>query len=379
MHPTKALPLLLCALALAGCSKYLPKLDEVIPDRSTEYRKSESLPDLEVPPDLSTEAIQDTMAVPDVDEAGTATYSSYQERVAARRQARELGLEDANAIQALADEQVIVVGGSAAVIWPDLGAFWAEEGFELDLDDPELGIVETEWRSSPTDLTREKFKVFAEPGEAPGTTVLYLSHVSEAQAPEGEELVWQAQPRNPALEAEVAGRLRARLGGAPLTPAAPATAAATEATEATAATAATAGAAATATASPAGSGAAGGEAELVSAGAGRLYLRVPQDFAGAWRDTGAALDRAGFRIVESDRARGLYYVRHTPQQDGEGKKGLMSRLAFWKGDEQDYQLSLTGVGDKTEIVVLDKDGDWDASPGAAEILQALQTALNNPG
>ena len=61
----------------AGCSRFVPKLDEVVPDKRTAYRKSETLPDLEVPPDLTTDAIQDRMAIP---EGGTASYSTYQQR-----------------------------------------------------------------------------------------------------------------------------------------------------------------------------------------------------------------------------------------------------------------------------------------------------------
>jgi uncharacterized lipoprotein len=78
--------LLAGALLLSGCS-YLPELDEVLPDKRTEYEKSESLPDLEIPPDLSSDSITDTMAVPDVDKTGAATFSTYQERNAIRERA----------------------------------------------------------------------------------------------------------------------------------------------------------------------------------------------------------------------------------------------------------------------------------------------------
>ena len=57
------LPLLFAALA--GCSRLTSKLDAVIPDNRTEYRKSRTLPDLEVPPDLTTDAIRDRMAIPE--------------------------------------------------------------------------------------------------------------------------------------------------------------------------------------------------------------------------------------------------------------------------------------------------------------------------
>lgn len=349
------------APGLAGCGKLMPKLDEIIPDRTLEYRKSESLPDLEVPPDLSIEAIQDTMAVPDIDESGTATFSSYQDRLAARARAREAGEADAAAIQALAEEQLIVVEGSGPGLWQQLRGFWAERGVELELDDAELGVLETGWLVSEEDFTRERYKIFAEPGQQPGTTVFYLSQIGEVQQPVGETLVWVERPRDTVQERRTALALGDHLGAASVTGpggAAPA--------PAPAPTPAVAGAPA------AGSG--GGAVELVSAGGGRVYLRVPADFAMAWRDTGEALGEGGFELQEADRGRGIYFVRYRPESDGE--EGLLSRLAFWREDAREYQLSLTGVGGQTEVVVLDEDGNWDASPGAAEILQSLRTALN---
>src|SRR2546430_9764238 len=68
---------LVSGFTLGGCG-----MDKVLPDKQHEYKKSQSLPDLEVPPDLSSESINDTMAVPEVDANGTATFSTYQERIA---------------------------------------------------------------------------------------------------------------------------------------------------------------------------------------------------------------------------------------------------------------------------------------------------------
>jgi uncharacterized lipoprotein len=52
-------------------------------------------------------------------------------------------------------------------------------------------------------------------------------------------------------------------------------------------------------------------------------------------------------------------------------------LKFWdrKGNEI-HQLSLTGVGDKTEVVVLDKDGKWETSDEAGQLLSRLHDEIN---
>ena len=124
----------ICAVSLlAGCSKLKPKLDEVLPDKRTVYKKSKSLPDLEVPPDLTTDAIRDQMAIPQGGE--TATYSTYQERQAQAKKQRELESTQDSAIQVLENEHILPVQGAAIQIWPQLRAFWSERGNGLELDD----------------------------------------------------------------------------------------------------------------------------------------------------------------------------------------------------------------------------------------------------
>ena len=55
----KKLLTLILSLLLAGTAAC-----GLFPDRSREYQQSESLPDLEIPPDLTRDAISDRMAIP---------------------------------------------------------------------------------------------------------------------------------------------------------------------------------------------------------------------------------------------------------------------------------------------------------------------------
>lgn len=123
-------------------------------------------------------------------------------------------------------------------------------------------------------------------------------------------------------------------------------------------------------------------AEVLEAGEGKVYLALPEDFASAWTSLGSALNKAGLEIEEEDRARGIYYVRYSGAEGGSADKkeqGLLSRLAFWKKDDgwSHYQLSLTGVGDKTEVVILDQKGNWDTSAEAGKILNRIQAVMSN--
>lgn len=383
-------------VATSGCSKLVPRLDEVVSDNRKQYQKAETLPDLEVPPDLSTEAIRDRMAIPEGGEA--ARFSTFQERRAARQKSEEIEQSQSSAIRVLENEHVLAVDGAAVQVWPKLREFWQAQGYALELDDVELGVIETAWNEGADELSRDKFKIFAEAGEKPGTTVLYVSHEAQELVPQGEELVWQRRAREGDQERSMAERLQEFMSGAPVTRTAQAADGASTAvvadTDAGAADptdeldevvgaplapAATAddasapviGADAPATGGPQ-------HAELVSVGGGKLYLTLAEDFPSAWKTTGRALERAGVQVKDSDKGRGVYLVELAAAAGAEAESGVLGKLKFWdRGKGTEFQVSLTGVGDKTEVVVLDRDGRWETGDQAGTLLNKLQDALNS--
>lgn len=370
----------LVALSLSACSK-LPTFDEVAQDNRREYRKSVSLDDLEVPPDLSTDAIRDRMAIPEGGEA--ARYSTFQERRAERQRQVEVERSQTSAIRVLENEHVLAVDGAPVQVWPKLESFWQGLGYQLELNDVELGVIETAWVEDESELARTKFKVFAEADAAAGTTVLYVSHESEELVPQGEDLVWQRGKRNVELEGRVVERLQEHVTGvsAPAVAAAPAPAFAPQSgpgdTYPTATPAAApAPAPLVGTAAPVTTGPR--HAELVTVGGGKAYLTVDQDFPTAWKTTGRALEKAGVDVRDSDKGRGVYVVGMAAGTAGGESPGVWKKLKFWDRNRgSEYQVSLTGVGDKTEVVVLDKDGRWETGDHASELLSRLHDALNS--
>jgi len=373
----------LVVVILTGCSQLVPKLDEVLPDRRTEYKKSKSLPDLEVPPDLTTDAIQDRMAIPNSGEA--ASFSTFQERAAERKRDEDLERSESSAIKLLENETVLAVEGVTVQIWPRLRSFWNGLGYELELDDEELGVIETTWNENQEELVRDKFKVFAEPGEEAGTTLLYVSHRGEELVPQGDNLIWQARARDVALERRIVERIQQDLGGggggggagsdatvdtgSGGLPAAPVPAGAQPgAVGETYEPEAEAEAEASYSSGPQ-------LAELVSAGGGKVYLAIGQEFAEAWDSTGAALSRAGIEVEQEDRGRGVYMIR-VPQSAEAKKEGVFSKLKFWGGGAEQLQLTLTGVGPKTELVVLNREGQWETGDIAGQLLGRINQELN---
>lgn len=386
-----ALVCVLIAAALSGCSRLMPKLDQVLPDNRKDYRKAQTLPDLEIPPDLSSEAIKDRMAIP---EGGkSAKYSTYQERRAASQKVTEVEKTQTAAVRVLENEHVLAIAGAPVQVWPKLHDFWATQGYKLELDDVDLGVIETAWSEDKAKLSREKFKIFAEAGTEAGTTVLYVSHEAEELSPKGEDLAWQRKPRDVEVERAMVDRLQAYL-------ASQGTAVVTTASGGSGAHAAVASSDAASAAPAAVSDAAAGEgsvaadtpatapktpviaagehhAEIVSVGGGKTYISVAEEFPSAWKSTGRALEQVGVQIKDSDKGRGIYIVKVDSPAGGESEPGMFSKLKFWdRGGARELQVSLTGVGAKTEVVVLDRDGRWETGAGASTLLQKLHDALN---
>jgi outer membrane protein assembly factor BamC len=194
---------LLSGFMLGGCG-----MDKVLPDKQQEYKKSRSLPDLEVPPDLSSESINDTMAVPEVDAKGTATFSTYQQRIAVRGKTGAGDPGGAAGGSRVSSEKVLIVNSSLAELWPRLRSFWTERGYVVRSDDQEHGVLETDWYENRVDLTRDMFKVTITPGKQEGTLALHLAHSGEEMKPQGERLIWQKRARDGALEERIATSLK---------------------------------------------------------------------------------------------------------------------------------------------------------------------------
>ncbi len=353
MISKKIILLFVISVLINGCGS-LPSLDEVLPDNRTKYQKSKSLPDLEVPPDLTNEALNDPLAIPDEENANT--LSEFQRR----KHMREGGqLSDAEmAMLDNADEKWLVVQGTTSSIWPKLREFWVAKGYEMDLDDADLGVLETLYKEISNDgvvTHREKFKIFSEESGTPDKLVLFLS--SERQeniSGSGGSVDWIDQESSDEQEKELMSELNVYFYGV-----AP-------------------------SASSSGSKQSANSrklvirAEILNAGEGKEYLTVPDEFSRAWRNIEDAISESGMYIEKKDVEKGIYFVIYYPAPD-EKNKSLLSKLKFWGDDEEDgkvFHISLTGVGDKTEVVVLDDEDKWEESRDASRILSLLQSQYN---
>lgn len=357
------------AVLLSGCESMTFNLGKKI-----DYKSAGSVPALEVPPDLTT---------PNYDDRYQATTASG--AVAARAAPRPSEVLPPNPDATLAragSERWLVVKASPEAAWAKLRDFWTSNGFVLAVEQPALGIMETDWAESRVDkpegflqrfankyvsfatdsYKRDKFRTRIERGSEPGTVEIYISHRGSEQKPmkfgQGgapEDWNWVPSPPNPQLEAEFLERLMVALG----------------------------------TPEPAATQAIAADGKVperarIDKNTDGVRLVVDDTFDRAWRRVGLALDRTGFTVVDRDRSKGLYFVRYAnPDLEKKKEEGwladTLSKLQFWKTPPADkpeqYRVVVTQADPRSVVTVQDPNGAVDRTPNSEKILALLKDQL----
>jgi len=206
---------------------------------------------------------------------------------------------------------------------------------------------------------REKFKIFSEEGGTPGKLVLFLSsEIQEKISGSDGQVDWIGQESSDEQEKELIDELNLYFYGVSASPGTSSSASGVN-----------------------GSGnrkAPEKLAEILSAGEDKEYLAVPDEFSRAWRNIEDVISKSGMYIENKNREKGIYIVIYYSSASEE-EKSFLSKLKFWESadaDGKEFHISLTGVGDKTEIVVLDDEDNWSSSDDAGRILSLLQSQYN---
>jgi outer membrane protein assembly factor BamC len=365
-------------VVVGGCSTAQELLEGS--GRKVDYKSAGQIPSLEIPPDLTAPTRDNRYVVPDI--KGATTLSAYQADRKAQPQPGSTGIlpaVEAMRIERSGTQRWLVVNDTPEKLWPLVKEFWQENGFLLQTENPETGLMETDWAENrakiPQDFLRsmlgkvidqlystperDKFRTRLERGADATSTEIYLSHrgMMEVYTTETKSQTrWQPRAADPELEAEFLRRLMVRLG-AKEENAKQIMAVTTEAQR----------------------------AALSRQQDGSERLDVLEPFDRAWRRVGLALDRVGFTVEDRNRQKGLYFVRYADPEkemakvDGE-KPGLLSKLRFWKSDSpnvtaEQYRVMVSQGGDKSQVQVLGKDGGIDRSQTARRILSLLHEQL----
>ena len=366
--PTLALSL---ALSLAGCSSSFMSGDSV------DYRSSgtKTAP-LDIPPDL-TQLARDGRYQP---QQGVVSANTMRQAAATPAAA---AATTAVAPNAMADMRIdragnvrwLVAPMAPEALYPLVRAFWLERGFVLDIDEPAIGVMETDWAENRAKIKqdwlrrtlgsvldslystaeRDRYRTRIE-RTATGSEVT-ISHrgVQEVYITEMKDQTrWTPRPADPELEAEFLSRLMVKLGSKEDT--------------------ARAAVAATTPAAPAKARADAPGLRAASLPA-TAAMEIDEGFDRAWRQVGLALDRAGFTIEDRDRGAGLYFVRYIdPKLAGQEESGFFSKI-FGGGKDavkpQRLRVVVKANGLKTQVNVQTADGTVDNSEQARTIIGRL--------
>jgi outer membrane protein assembly factor BamC len=382
--------LAVAVLALAGCTAIgnLFGGDK----KTTDYKGAQARASqpLEVPPELTAPTMDDRYAIPDP--RAQTTYSAYSQRgTGTPTMPGAVGVLpkfDAVRLERAGDQRWLVVKGEPEKVWPVVREFWVESGYPLVREQPELGILETEWYEDrakiPQDIVRrtigklfdqmwstsrrDKFRTRLEKGAEPGTTEIFISNrameevlVNQYQLDSSK---WVPLPADRELEAEMLTRIQVKLGTG----------------DTRVAAAGQPGKAPVRANAPV--VAESRNAVLENSGAGPLV--VNDSFDRAWRRVGLALDRVGFTVEDRDRSKGIFFVRYIdPEADTKvaGKKeGFLEKFAFWKADpktpQPQYRIHVADAGASlSQVQVQNSTGAIESSSTGKKILTLLYDQL----
>ena len=378
----KRFAVLTSVLLLGACSSTSDWLEG-----KTEYKNVNTLPPLEVPPDLTSPTRDNRYQIPDsVTAQSSATLSRYEQE---RKEQKPAAIGGATPVvlppvdhmhveRAGSQRWLVVEDQPPEKLWPVVRDFWQENGFLIKFEAPDLGVMETDWAESRAKVAqggirgllgkaldqmystseRDKYRTRLDRGADGKSTEIYVSHrgmvevYTTARDPQSSapgDTRWQPREADPELEAEFLRRLMMRLG----------------AQEEKARTL-------TANAVPAQQ-----RAEIRKGLNGEELLEVFEPFDRVWRRVGLALDRVGFTVEDRDRQKGIYFVRYA---DPESDKDDRSILAKWFTSDPrvkalQYRVQITQGGTTSQVNVLNKDGAADSSKTAQRILALLHEQL----
>ena len=340
--------------------------------RSTSAARSSGL---EVPPDLTQLSRESRYQQP----SGTISASTYQAAastpVASAVLVPVVAPQSVGAfrLERLGNERWLSTTLSPEAVFPQVRAFWKDNGFTLTQDRAEAGVLETDWAENraklPNDIIRSTIgKVFDaaySTGELDKFTTrvertatgsdIFITHRGMIEVYVGDRrdvTTWQHRPAEPQLEATFLSRLMVKLGGKEEV-------------------------AKTMVASTGNAPSGPARARRVE-GAAAPTLQVDDSFDRAWRRVCIALDRSGFTVEDRDRGQGLYFVRYVdPASAGREEPSMLSKLfSFGRKKPDDtvlakYRVKVSSEGATSTVAVLDSQGQPELGEAGKRIVTLL--------
>ena len=353
-------------LALAGCSSM------GLESKKVDYRAAAAkVPSLEVPPDLTAPIAEDHYTIPDGGGA-VANYSDFAKSGTSLQARSSAVLPESRSVRLEHNgaQRWLVVNDKAENVWPVIKAFWQENGFVIKTENPQAGIIETDWAENRAKIPKtglrsllgkvldglydsgemDMYRVRLERSKDGNSTEIYLTQYGKEEVLSADKSLskWQSRPNDAELENTMLQMLMTKLGGAE----------------------------AQAKAQPEASSVQGAIAapRLQTSANGNKAILLGEPFDRSWRTVGLALEHEGFVVEDKDRANGVYFVRI---EETAKEKGLLDKLAFWRSEEKTkparYQVAVHEGNAGCEVTA--NNGKGESNSDTQRIIDTLYKAL----
>jgi outer membrane protein assembly factor BamC len=359
----KALNIFLATLlvaVLAACSSTTDK-KEIVESKIFDYKAPPvKVKPLEVPPDLTSYVGDDRFGIPGDGESGM-TYLEYSQGGFKRKNNGVLPIVKKISLQRKDNLRWILVNDKAENIWPIVKEFWKENGLEIKIDNPQVGVIETEWAENraktpkeglhkylfdnmPSSGERDQYHTRLERTKDGESTEIYITHYGMQEVIEKSDqgYRWLPRPNDPELEATMMQLLISKLsGGSGVLDNAKKKSADETAVKVSAPT-------------------------LNTLADGSQSITLAEPFDKSWRKVGLALDQAGIKLADKDRSKGLYYL-------SSGKDGAKAKLGV--DNIVRMQVIVKEVGTGCEVTV--NNGAAVTNADTQKVIDALFKSLGN--
>ena len=359
------------ALAIATSLACLTSGCSSLEEEKINYKSaSKQLPTLEVPPDLTQLKRDSRYQINGATSASTLAAANAGTARTANDSGTAINQAGEAKIERIGNQRVLSIALSPDAVWEPLRSFWKDNGFTLNLDQPELGIMETDWAENraklPQDFIRntigkvldalystgerDKFRTRVErTAKGLEITVTHRGMLEVYTGPMGSSTAWTPRPADPELEIEFLRRLMLKLGGQ-----------------------STINAGATNASAMATSGIA---SDVKVTKVNNLpAIEIKDEFDRAWRRVGVAIDRTGFTVEDRDRAQGVFFVRYAPQGTPDKAPGFFAKLFSTEKATPSlakYRIAITSKGDLSTVVIQAADGLPETSVNGEKIIKLL--------
>ncbi|MFT5663273.1 MAG: outer membrane protein assembly factor BamC [Gammaproteobacteria bacterium] len=220
--PSMAIQLAIITLVFVGCSS----------SQDLRYLDSRTAEKLEIPPDLTVTTQADDIQLP-------ANFSTDSDDSKALKKIPVLVKVDSIKLEGRGDFHWLSVDEPVDNLYQLVKNFWSSEGYEIKIDEPVIGLLQTEWTfgeegsdkkdtsflmkfftSDDLSATQNQFRTRIERDAETGTGRIYISHRGTAyehilQTKKNEDIrqnEWQLVPPNSEFEVEMLSRLMIYLG-----------------------------------------------------------------------------------------------------------------------------------------------------------------------